>query len=341
MDSRIFLYHDGALGDVLLSLPAIHAINIESSFLHLAAGSNPARLLKTAGFADEISDAGSMFYATLYTDEPGEELKAFLSHFNRAFVFTKETNSGLASRIRHAIPETLTINTIPHDQTKKHIPDFRLEQVPDCFSGHPSPVRLSVPGQNIQGAEALLLQNGYDQRAPLIAIHPGSGGRKKNWHIERFFELADRFLSEHNCFVVFISGPDESDRTRHKIDGFVIKRKTTAMHLKDADLITVAALMQTSSLYIGNDSGITHLASSVNDRVIALYGPTDPRLWAPFNHNIRIISSPKECTPCGEEMHACESTDCLSGISVSTVYNEAVSMLSGLPISKKSQHKNS
>ena len=114
---------------------------------------------------------------------------------------------------------------------------------------------------------------------------------------------------------------------KNEIEHFTNKNKKQSMHLKKADLITVAALLQRSSLYIGNDSGITHLASAVNNSVIALFGPTDPILWAPFNKNIKIISSERECAPCGEDRHACKNPDCLSEIPVSLVFREAVSFL--------------
>lgn len=327
MLKKTFLCHEGALGDLLLSLPAIHAIRVESSFLHLAAGNTAAALLKAAGCADEISDAGSIFYASFHMSDIETGLADFLADFDRSFIFSKEAGFSLARQIERIIPETHTIITIPPAEIREHIPFFRLEQLPDYFSQKTSFPGIAVPRFYVEDAEKILIQSGYNPGMPLIAIHPGSGGRTKNWDVERFFELADQLSSRHSCFTVFISGPAEPDASRQEIEGFVHKRKNMAMHLKDADLIVVAALLQTSSLYIGNDSGITHLAASANNRVIALYGPTDPILWAPFNKNTQIISSQKECAPCGEARHACKNCDCLSEITVSRVYVEAVSLL--------------
>ena len=59
-----------------------------------------------------------------------------------------------------------------------------------------------------------------------------------------------------------------------------------------ADLYELACWLATARIYIGNDSGITHLAAAVGTPVVALFGPTDPRIWAPRGPHVRVIAKP-------------------------------------------------
>ena len=102
-------------------------------------------------------------------------------------------------------------------------------------------------------------------------IHPFSGGVRKNWPLANFREVAARL-----SHVQWLAGPDES------LDG--------STHFDS--LLDVAKRIGGAKLYIGNDSGITHLAAAVGARVIAIFGPTDPRVWAPRGKNVHVLVNP-------------------------------------------------
>lgn len=82
-------------------------------------------------------------------------------------------------------------------------------------------------------------------------------------------------------------------------------------HLPNAvrfdNLYELACWLATARLYIGNDSGITHLAAAVGTRVIALFGPTDPSIWAPRGQNVRVIAQPTLESITVEEVVACQT----------------------------------
>ena len=100
-------------------------------------------------------------------------------------------------------------------------------------------------------------------REARIAIHPYSGSPAKNWPLERYRELAARLPMP----VEFFYGPEQIE-----------------------DLYLLGCRIAGASLYIGNDSGITHLAAAVGTPVVALFGPTDPDVWAPRGaHVIRRV----------------------------------------------------
>ena len=103
-------------------------------------------------------------------------------------------------------------------------------------------------------------------------IHPFSGSPKKCWPLDRYQELARRLAMP----VRWCAGPEERLADAVRID----------------DLYELACWLATARLYVGNDSGITHLAAAVGTPVIALFGPTDPRLWAPRGADVRVIDKP-------------------------------------------------
>lgn len=104
-----------------------------------------------------------------------------------------------------------------------------------------------------------------------VVIHPFSGGARKNWPLERFSELACRLPYE----VDWVCGPQEDLSGATQFD----------------NLLELASWMRGARLYIGNDSGITHLAAAAGCRTLALFGPTDPAVWAPRGPNVNVLRS--------------------------------------------------
>jgi heptosyltransferase-3 len=116
-------------------------------------------------------------------------------------------------------------------------------------------------------------------------MHPFSGSPKKCWPLDRYQELAQRLPMP----VRWCAGPEEQLPDAVRID----------------DLHELACWLATARLYIGNDSGITHLAAAVGTPVIALFGPTDPRIWAPRGPNVRVIAKDSLESITLDEIAAC------------------------------------
>jgi len=106
--------------------------------------------------------------------------------------------------------------------------------------------------------------------AGFAVIHPFSGSRKKNWPLDRYQELARRLPMP----VRWCAGPEEALPNAVRLD----------------NLYELACWLATARLYIGNDSGITHLAAAVGIPVVALFGPTDARIWAPRGPDVRVVA---------------------------------------------------
>ena len=286
---RTLIFHDGALGDVLLSLPCLQALREAGDVLHFVGSPDMGSLLSALEVVDDFTSSDSGMFATLFASGAGEHAHVFLSRFDRAYVFTLQQGSALAKNIAGAIPETRTIATVPPEGVHAHVADFRLLQLTATAQDVADP-GLAVPPAVRDAAVPFLIRAGYDGRTTLIAIQPGSGGKRKCWPLERYFETAARLSDGYGSFILFLSGPAEEPAMRELIGQFVAGRERMAL-LADADLTAVAGLLSRCGLYIGNDSGISHLAAAVGCPVVVLFGPTDPALWRPRGHAVQVISA--------------------------------------------------
>ena len=114
-----------------------------------------------------------------------------------------------------------------------------------------------------------------------LAVHPGSGSARKNWPAERFADLAAR-LSNGAPWLLSLGPADEREAAALQgAPGAVITRDLVPRHL--------GALLAAAGLYVGNDSGVTHLAAAYGVPTLALFGPTDPAVWSPIGTRVRTL----------------------------------------------------
>jgi ADP-heptose:LPS heptosyltransferase len=124
-------------------------------------------------------------------------------------------------------------------------------------------------------------------------IHAGSGSPRKNWI--GFAAVVRWWQRRARSPVVLLRGPAEVERNGIPDCGADIV-------LEGLTLPQVAALLRRARLYVGNDSGISHLAAAVGATGLALFGPTDPSAWAPRSPYLHTLHAPEPCPQCGPEV---------------------------------------
>ena len=151
----------------------------------------------------------------------------------------------------------------------------------------------------MHAADFFLQQAGGDGRAvPRIecprsdggdfaVIHPFSGSSSKNWPLARFRELAARLPFP----VRWCAGPEEGLEDAVRIP----------------NLYDLGRWLANARIYIGNDSGITHLAAAVGTPVVAIFGPTDPAVWAPRGERVRVVSGKLDEIAVGEVLEMAQA----------------------------------
>jgi ADP-heptose:LPS heptosyltransferase len=127
----------------------------------------------------------------------------------------------------------------------------------------------------------------------VLAVHPGSGSRRKNCPAERLAATIEQVTVALDLVPVLVVGPADAEPATSVLRALAARSEPQPLVVQDLDLFQLAALLGRSTLYVGNDSGVTHLAAAVGARVVAAFGPTDPRRWAPRGPDptrIRVVA---------------------------------------------------
>ncbi|MBE0535082.1 MAG: glycosyltransferase family 9 protein [Phycisphaerae bacterium] len=122
----------------------------------------------------------------------------------------------------------------------------------------------------------------------LAVIHPGSGGRAKCWHVDNFRQVARRLVCD-GIQVLFLYGPVEMERMPSSVRQ---RLSDIAPCLSGGDLAKVLQVLTWADVYLGNDSGISHLAASLGKSTLAIFGPTDPRRYRPLGPRVTVLTPP-------------------------------------------------
>jgi len=242
----------GAIGDFIVSLPALESLRTDYFEIWTASAHLP--LIQFADRARSIVSTGLDLLGIAQSPPPGlvEQLRGFDS-----IVSWYGANRPEFRDLVHSLSLPFTFfPALPAWDSRVHAVDFYLEQTRliarSIGDGVP---RISCPVR----------------RGNFAVIHPFSGSPSKNWPLANFRALAREL---ETCMPVrWCGGPADPP-----LEGAV----------RIADLCELACFLASARLYVGNDSGITHLASAVGTPVVALFGPTDPAIWAPRGQRVEI-----------------------------------------------------
>lgn len=119
-----------------------------------------------------------------------------------------------------------------------------------------------------------------------LALHPGSGSPSKNWPPERFVGLLAAVEPDRPWLLVL--GPAEGEGPPPLV------AQARAVRASGLPPRVLAALLARAGLLVGNDSGVSHLAAAAGAPTLALFGPTDPSIWAPLGPAVEVVRSPDD-----------------------------------------------
>jgi ADP-heptose:LPS heptosyltransferase len=164
--------------------------------------------------------------------------------------------------------------------TGPHAARWLAQAVAPLLGGRPaqplSPGVLEFPEEERRHAESAT----RDLPEGFVAVHPGSGSPAKNWPFERFVEAA-RVLAGGRRWLL-VAGPAERE----------LEPPADAVLARDWPLRLLAAALARAGLFLGNDAGVSHLAAAAGAPTLALFGPTDPALWAPVGPRVMSLVAP-------------------------------------------------
>ena len=290
---NILIMRGGALGDFVLTVPLLRCVRgaFPQARVKLAGHPEIAQLAVEEGLVDSVERVDSAAFSALFSDSPapGESIAAYLGRFSRVIAVWRDPEGRLLRALgRAGARDVLHVRPIPPEAGGVHAIDYMLSQIPDDWRAGPRRPAVAPPFGRRRRARAFLRDELKLGRALVVAIHPGSGGRgrNRNWPPGRFAEVAEA-LRRHGgweCFV--IRGPADDEAVAQMLHALGGGGVPVAGQLTVADL---AAVLAEADAFVGNDSGVTHLAAAVGTRTVAVFGATDSALWAPRGRDVRLL----------------------------------------------------
>jgi ADP-heptose:LPS heptosyltransferase len=269
---RVVVLRPGALGDAVLTLPALAGLR--------AAGCAPTVVGNPASWAfldEPVLDIDSPDWLPLFGAE-----RPFGPRAAQAL-----DGAAVVAWLPHAAPIPALAIDPPHRDEDQ--PPHAAERL-----WRPVARWLGRPGAPLPDVRFDILPERLAKR--LVVLHPGSGGRRKCWPAESFAALAERLEADGFTIAVTL-GPADLDLA----PAFAGLRV-----IRDQPLRRIAALLAGAAAYLGNDSGMSHLAARLCPTV-ALFGPTNPEVWAPLGPCVRVLPMPADV-----EQARAALRDCLS-----------------------------
>jgi ADP-heptose:LPS heptosyltransferase len=310
------------LGDVLLAGPALQAVagQYPGARLTLVGGTDQLRLLENTLPVARVVSGSHSIWLELFRDtgSVSAALKKFLGEFDLALVLTPTPGPDFLHRFRLAgIRRVVWLPSFSAHE-RINIGKFQAEKLRQAGLERPlEPFWLKILEADRREARNRLQSLSW-HLVLRVALAPGSGHAKKNWPLEHYVELARRLTEEHGAEIWWILGPAESGwqaQLQEKFPGQELRM------LQELSLGQLAAALRQVQLYLGNDSGVTHLAAAVGGpAVAAIFGPSDPVIWAPQRQRTMVVPTAAACAPCtrGREI-TCQEGACLQTLTPETV----------------------
>jgi len=311
---KILVLHPGALGDLILALPALRALReaFPEAAVELAGNFDFIGTVAN-GYADRFLSLAALPLGHLFASEdpdPSETL--FWRRYDRVLSWTGAGDPNFCRRLPEVNSGALIGRWRPAPGESRHVSELFVGSLgPWLGAIVPEAARVRLPHGLSEAGEAFLRRRGWVRAQPLVALHPGAGGKEKRWPLSRFRELARDICLRGTARAVILEGPAEPGMGREVLSGLP---PSACILMESQPLGLVAGVLASCSGFVGNDSGIAHLAAGLGIPALTLFGPTDPRFWAPRGRRTKALLDRTGCVACGRG--APDSHTCLNNITV-------------------------
>ena len=285
---KLLVLRPGAVGDGLLSFPALAALRRARPDLYVILAAHPAIGLLAQRFqaCDQFVSFDSPAVAALYTRDGGKLAMQHWGPTTHAVVWSKEPPAALRENLRALRVSRPVLASPEPGRAGVHV---AAHLVATLRSLAPRLDNAEIDSIAPSGASPPSPRSGAGKgrSGPLkMALHPGSGSARKNWPTARFLDLGRRWQSQLRGTVTIVLGPAEAGIRAQVSRAAVEQGWSTADNLS---LDQLAEVLSDHDIYVGNDSGVSHLAGIHGAPTVALFGPTDPDCWAPVGPLVRTV----------------------------------------------------
>lgn len=335
------------IGDTILTVPFLRNLRRAEPEAYIAwvVAPGSAEVVKGIPYVDEL-----VYWdpPTIHADSRGvhrtlREKLGFVrqlreKRFDKVYVLKRSLSSAVMARLSGA-PERIGFATegrallltkgVPYRPEQHEVLSFldvlRADNVPVVDDYLESWVTPEEEGE----AAALLADRGASGR-DLLALHPFGSIWEKTWPMERFAEVASLLAARYGMLPVILGARgDRADFERH----------SRLFPDESCDLVgrcgirTTIAVLKRSTFFIGNDSGVMHLAASAGLPLVAVFGPTSPARFGPWGEHARVVYSRFPCSPCRQKYFTeCDPAEggrpaCIASIPVEEVFEACCALM--------------
>jgi ADP-heptose:LPS heptosyltransferase len=297
MFKRILVIRGGAIGDFILTLPALKALREAHPDAHIEilGYKHIAALAENRFYAQAVRsiEYGPLASFFAKNSELPAELAGYFASFDLIISYLYDPDRIFESNLHRCGVENLLCGPAKIVEKSSHAARQLarpIEELGITVADLAEEIFLSVDDR--QFAQEFLRTSSQ----PIIAIHPGSGSKEKNWPLQNWIELVSSKGGSSKAkgetgqmgkrpSLVLVSGEADKPLTMQLEYDW---KDRDLRFAKNLPLPHLAAVLG-HTIFVGHDSGISHLAAAAGAACILLFGPTDPNVWSPRNENVHVL----------------------------------------------------
>ena len=288
--NRILVIRGGAIGDFILTLPALKALRYARPQAHIEilGYKHIAVLAENRFYAQAVRsiEYGPLAGFFARDSELPPELADYFASFDLIVSYLYDPDRVFETNLRRCGVENLICGPARIVENAGHAARQLARPIEELGINVADFTERIFPSiEDREFAREFLASLSQ----PIIAIHPGSGSPKKNWPLENWIDLfsPDSRFADLQGLVVISGEADEAQTDQLER----LWKNREVRFARNLPLPCLAAVLE-RSIFIGHDSGISHLAAAAGANCILLFGTTDPDVWAPKNENVRVLRAP-------------------------------------------------
>jgi len=285
---RLLWIQPGGIGDFIVAMPGMAWVKqgLKPKWFEVWGESHNLPLVQVPGYADHavaLAETGIDRY-------PMPE--AFFERLREFDLVLSWWGAGAAALARRH-PNSYFLKALPPGASF-HVQDFKRNQLEGLFGPNgpdfPPFPKILWTLEDLRIAEQRLAS---EQSGAVVVIHPSASGNEKRWPDANFAALAVRLAQEREMQILLAEGPQDRSIC-DEVANLIAARKVKVElgRLKLENLRQLSAVLSLCALYVGNDSGITHLAAASETPTLAIFTVTNPKVWAPRGPSVRVCVNP-------------------------------------------------
>jgi heptosyltransferase-2 len=286
---RIAIVRAGALGDTILLLPALGLVRraLSHAEITLVGSTWAEKLASLLGQPWKFVPFDSQLTAPLFGADASDDPTGAFHHSDLVINYTSARTSAFARNIRRLCRGAVIewpVTPAPGMHAACHF-------AAAVSAGVPAVEELPFPSLRVgpdarERAALWIAQHFKDASGQLAVVHPGSGSERKCWPAPMFAQLASG-LAGLGMHVALLKGPAD-EQCCSAVAASLSNGEDVAVAGTD-DIQHAAALVSCATVFVGNDSGMSHLAAALGTPSVAIFGPTDPSVWGPLGRSVAVV----------------------------------------------------